>query len=116
MEILSNSEIDEWNSFEPISYSDTLVHIANSMPQTKLLKYLPIPGIIQPDIERRRRSPQAYNMIHRMSDFFNEDLDNLEDNLSTTNDSTIVYMNNRVDSIMDSVHSAMDHEGSFHKK
>ena len=116
VEILSNSEIDEWNSFEPISYSDTLVHIANSMPQTKLLKYLPIPGIIQPDIERRRRSPQAYNMIHRMSDFFNEDLDNLEDNLSTTNDSTIVYMNNRVDSIMDSVHSAMDHEGSFHKK
>ena len=79
------------------------------------IKILPIPGIIQPQLERKKRSAQqdqsSVSMVSRMTDFINDDLDNLQDTLETSNNPMIVYMNNRVDTVMDGVHHAMEHPG-----
>ena len=75
---------------------------------------LPIPGIVQPPLERRRRSAQnsgVANMLDRVSSFLSNDLDTLENDLESSDNQAIMYMNNRVDQIMDSVHGAMEHSG-----
>lgn len=47
----------------------------------------------------------------------NDDLDKLQEDLEVSSDPMVVHMNNRVDTIMDSVHNAMDHPemGEFMK-
>ena len=82
---------------------------------------LPIPGIVQPSLERKRRSAQnspgfpsaspANTMLSRLNDYLNDDLNNLEDNLETSDNEVIRYMNNRVDTIVDTVHQTMEHSG-----
>ena len=118
IEILAEPWLDSWNSFEPLrddeleSYlKDSFVSKLNSEPAQRRL---PIPGIVQPPLERRRRSAQnsgVANMLSRVSSFLSDDLDTLEDDLESSDHQAIMYMNNRVDQIMDSVHGAMEHSG-----
>ena len=118
IDILAEPWLDSWNSFEPLrddeleSYlKDSFVSKLNSEPAQRRL---PIPGIVQPPLERRRRSAQnsgVTNMLSRVSSFLSDDLDTLEDDLESSDHQAIMYMNNRVDEIMDSVHGAMEHSG-----
>ena len=112
--------LDSWNSFEPISRTDISKYVGESyinkvVESGENTKVLPVPGIIQPQLERKRRSAQqdqpSVSMMSRLTDFINDDLDNLQDTLETSNNPMIVYMNNRVDTVMDGVHHAMDHPG-----
>mgnify|MGYP003340817763 CR=1 FL=1 len=69
-------------------------------------------NLIEILLERKKRSAQqssSANLISRMADFMNDDLDNLEEDLELSQDPMVVHMNQRVDTIMDSVHNAMDH-------
>ena len=117
IDILAEPRLDSWNSFEPLrddeleSYlKDSFVSKLKSEPPQRL----PIPGIVQPPLERRRRSAQSSgvaNMLSRVSSFLSNDLDTLENDLESSDHQAIIYMNNRVDQIMDSVHGAMEHSG-----
>ena len=118
IDILAERRLDSWNSFEPLrddeleSYlKDSFVSKLNSEPPKRRL---PIPGIVQPPLERRRRSAErggVANMLSRVSSFLSEDLDTLENDLESSDNQAIMYMNNRVDQIMHSVHGAMQHSG-----
>ena len=118
IDILAERRLDSWNSFEPLgddeleSYlKDSFVSKLNSEPPKRRF---PIPGIVQPPLERRRRSAQSSgvaNMLSRVSGFLSEDLDTLENDLESSDNQAIVYMNNRVDQIMHSVNGAMEHSG-----
>ena len=50
-------------------------------------------------------------MLSRVSSFLSEDLDTLENDLESSDNQAIMYMNNRVDQIMHSVDGAMQHSG-----
>ena len=119
--IEAEEEFEMWNSFEPISKETFVKHLEKEFFQkVEKRKSLPVPGIVQPLLERKKRSPQqssSANLISRMTDFLNDDLDNLQENLEFSTDPMVVHMNNRVDTIMDSVHSAMVHPemGEFMK-
>ena len=118
VDILAEPWLDSWNSFEPLgddeleSYlKDNFVSKLNSEPAQRRL---PIPGIVQPPLERRRRSAQSggvANMLSRVSSFLSNDLDTLENDLESSDNQAIMYMNNRVDQIMHSVNGAMEHSG-----
>ena len=118
IDILAERRFDSWNSFEPLrddeleSYlKDSFVSKLNSDPPQRRL---PIPGIVQPPLERRRRSAErggVANMLSRVSSFLSEDLDTLENDLESSDNQAIMYMNNRVDQIMHSVDGAMQHSG-----
>lgn len=118
IDILAEPGLDSWNSFEPLgddeleSYiKDNFVSKLSSEPAQPRL---PIPGIVQPPLERRRRSAQnsgVANMLSRVSSFLSNDLDTLETDLNSSDHQAIMYMNNRVDQIMHSVHGAMEHSG-----
>ena len=119
VQIEADEEFEEWNSFEPIPKEEFLKHLKKDFINNIDIKsrkdnILPVPGIIQPVLERKRRfaqppqSPSA-NLISRMTDFMNDDLDNLQEDLELSSDPMVVYMNNRMDIIRESVHNAMDH-------
>ena len=198
--IISAADFEEWNSFEPISKTDRIIE-DNSSPQEgentegiskaphmksensgllrSLLPRLPLPGIIQPRLERRKRSPADYydkpvlrvpaylaglengagntqisnipvldpedviwnenviedeikrkvesmkaepldavestedsnSILNNLVQFMDDDLEVLMDNLESSDDPVIMYMNNRVDDIMHGVHAGMEHPG-----
>ena len=111
--IEAEEEFEEWNSFEPISKQTFVEHLKKDLlHKVENSRILPVPGIIQPLLERKKRSAQqssSANMISRLTDFMNDDLDKLQEDLETSPDPMVVHMNHRVDTIMDSVHNAMDH-------
>ena len=111
--IEAEEEFEVWNSFEPISKETLFEHLKKDfVRQVEDRKVLPVPGIIQPLLERKKRSAQqssSANLISILADFMNDDLDNLQEDLELSQDPMVVHMNQRVDTIMDSVHNAMDH-------
>ena len=114
--ILAEHSFDEWNSFEALTDEEIEEHVKASS-QTEEEKMFPVPGIQQPLLERRRRmSDEDANVMSRLTDFLNDDLDNLEENLENSNNPMIVHMNERVDHIMDHVASAMHHSGTNNYK
>ena len=44
-----------------------------------------------------------------MTDFMNDDLDDLQEDLELSRDPMVIHMNQRMDTIMDSIHNAMVH-------
>ena len=122
--ILAELRHDGWNSFQPLTNEEIESYLKDNFVSTLNKKspepLLPIPGIIQPALERKRRSPQntvssppagASNVLSRVTEYLNDDLDSLENNLESSDNEVIMYMNNRVDTIMDTVHHAMEHSG-----
>ena len=119
--IEAEEEFEVWNSFEPISKETFFEHLEKDfIKKVENSKILPVPGIIQPLLERKKRAAQqssSANLISRLTDFMNDDLDKLQEDLEVSPDPMVVHMNHRVDTIMDSVHNAMDHPemGEFMK-
>ena len=126
VDILAELRHDSWNSFQPLTDEEIESYLKDSFVSTLNKKssqpLLPIPGIVQPALERKRRSPQTSNRISssqsgtsnvlsRVTDFLNDDLDSLENDLESSDNEVIMYMNNRVDTIMDTVDQAMEHSG-----
>lgn len=107
--ILAEYDFDEWNSFDPMTEEEIEEHKKNGAEANVLL---PAPGIVQPLVERKKRSPQnRESIMSRLTDFANDDLDDLEEDLESSQNPMVMHVNQRVDYIMDKMDTAMHHSG-----
>lgn len=122
VDILAERLYDSWNSFEPLTNEEIETYLkdnfVSNINKKSPERLLPIPGIVQPALERKKRSAQrtessapSASVLSRVTEYLNDDLDTLEDDLESSDNQVIMYMNNRVDTIMDTVQGAMEHSG-----